>query len=66
LNQLVFGASGSTVDTVVVDGRVLVDGGRIVAFDPDPVLREAKDLVKHLRARNTALHGLAARIAALS
>lgn len=66
LTQLVFGASGSTVDTVVVDGRVLVEGGRIVAFDPEPVLREAKDLVRHLRARNAALHGLAARVAALS
>ncbi|NVO17248.1 MAG: amidohydrolase [Rhodoplanes sp.] len=66
LTQLVFGASGSTVDTVVIDGRIVVEGGRIVAFDPEPVLREAKDLVRHLRARNTALYGLAARIAALS
>ncbi|MDC7786316.1 amidohydrolase [Rhodoplanes sp. TEM] len=64
LAQLVFGASGATVDTVVVDGRVLVEGGRIRAFDPEPVLREVRDLVKHLRARNVALHGLAAEIAA--
>ncbi|RAI45435.1 amidohydrolase family protein [Rhodoplanes roseus] len=64
LTQLVFGASGSTVDTVVVDGRVLVEGGKILAFDPEPVLREARDLVKHLRARNARLHGLAATIAA--
>lgn len=64
LVQLVFGGSGSTVDTVVVAGRVLMEAGRITAFDPEPVLREARDLVKHLRARNVALHGLAAEIAA--
>jgi len=50
---------------VVVDGRVLLEGGRIVAFDPVPILAEARDMVRHLRARNASLHGLAARIAAL-
>ena len=49
---------------VVVDGRILMEAGRITAFDPEPVLREARDLVKHLRARNVALHGVAAEIAA--
>ncbi|MFD2183725.1 amidohydrolase family protein [Rhodoplanes azumiensis] len=64
LAQLVFGGSGTTVDTVVVAGRVLMEAGRITAFDPEPVLREARDVVKRLRARNFALHGLAAEIAA--
>jgi cytosine/adenosine deaminase-related metal-dependent hydrolase len=39
LHQLVFGATGSTVDTVIVAGRILVREGRITAFDMEPVLR---------------------------
>jgi 5-methylthioadenosine/S-adenosylhomocysteine deaminase len=64
LHQLVFGASGATIDTVVVDGRVLMEDRQIKAFDPAPILTEAKDLVRHLRARNANLHGLAATLAA--
>jgi 5-methylthioadenosine/S-adenosylhomocysteine deaminase len=64
LHQLVFGGSGSTVDTVIVAGRVLVEAGRIVAFDVEPVLSEVRELVRHLRARNHALHATAARLAA--
>jgi cytosine/adenosine deaminase-related metal-dependent hydrolase len=64
LHQLVFGASGATIDTVVVDGRVLMEDRQIKAFDPTPILTEAKDLVRHLRARNANLHGLAASLAA--
>lgn len=60
--QLVFTATGSTIRTVVVDGRVLVRDGTIVAFDASAVLSEARGLVKSLRARNAALHGIAARL----
>lgn len=54
--QLVFGASGSTVDTVIIGGRIVVDSRRIVAFDAAPVLAEARNLVHRLRARNAGLH----------
>ena len=60
--QLVFGASGSTVDTVIVGGRIVVDGRQIVAFDAAPVLAEARDLVQRLRARNRGLHEWANRM----
>ena len=62
--QLVFAASGGSVDTVIVDGRILVDGGRIVAFDPVPILAEARHLAGTLRERNRALHDFAAHVAA--
>jgi 5-methylthioadenosine/S-adenosylhomocysteine deaminase len=62
LHQLVFGATGATVDTVIVAGRVLVRQGRITAFDPEPVLREANRLMRHLAARNADLHALAAHM----
>jgi 5-methylthioadenosine/S-adenosylhomocysteine deaminase len=34
-SALVYQANGSEVDTVLVDGRVLVTGGRLVALEPD-------------------------------
>ena len=62
--QLVFGATGATVDMVIVAGRILVEGGRIVAFDTAPILAEARGLVRHLRDRNSTLHRSVARMAA--
>jgi 5-methylthioadenosine/S-adenosylhomocysteine deaminase len=62
--QLVFAASGSTVDTVIVDGRVVVEGRRIVAFDMQPILDEVRGLVHRHRARNRDLQILVAHIEA--
>jgi cytosine/adenosine deaminase-related metal-dependent hydrolase len=40
---LVFSAHGTDVDTVFVNGRLLLDGGRLVGFDrEDEVLAEAR------------------------
>ena len=63
MSQLVFGASGGSVDTVIVDGRVLVEGGHIVGFDPAPILAEARDMAGKLSARNRNLHDFAALLA---
>lgn len=63
--QLVFGASGSTVDTVIIGGRIVVEGRRVVVFDAAPILAEARDLVHRLRARNAGLHEWANRIESL-
>ncbi|MGA7327076.1 MAG: amidohydrolase [Rhodomicrobium sp.] len=60
--QLVFGASGSTVDTVIVDGRVVVENRRLVAFDIEPILAEVRELVPRLRERNRGLQDWAARL----
>ena len=62
LSQLVFGGSGSTVDTVIAGGKVMVEQGRIVAFDPEPILNEARDLVRHLRGRSAALQNWAKQV----
>ncbi len=62
LTQLVFGASGATVDTVIVNGKVIVEGKRIVAFDMEPILSELRGLVRHQRDRNRDLYAWAARI----
>jgi cytosine/adenosine deaminase-related metal-dependent hydrolase len=60
--QLVFGASGATVDTVIVDGKLIVEGGRIVAFDMQPILSEVRSLVQRQRDRSRDLQRWAARM----
>lgn len=62
LNQFVFCENGSSADTVIVDGRILVDGGRIVAFDADAILAEAREMMGAIRARNADLYRLAERM----
>lgn len=56
---LVHSASGSVVDTVVVDGRVLLDGGRPTLFDGDEVVATAEAVARSLWRR----HGHAPLIA---
>jgi cytosine/adenosine deaminase-related metal-dependent hydrolase len=48
---LVTYAQPRNVDTVIVDGRVLVRGGRFTALDHAEVLREAAETSAALRAR---------------
>ena len=55
VNQFVQSENGSGVDTVIVDGRVLVEGGRIVAFDADAILAEAREIVPAMKDRNGTL-----------
>jgi 5-methylthioadenosine/S-adenosylhomocysteine deaminase len=62
VTQLVFNASGATVDTVIVDGKVLVEGRKITAFDMQPILDEVRGLVRHQRERNHGLQAWAARM----
>jgi cytosine/adenosine deaminase-related metal-dependent hydrolase len=62
LLQLVFGGSGSTVDTVVIGGRIVVEKRRIMTFDVAPILAEARGMVGRLRDRNAALQAWAAKI----
>ena len=64
-SQLVFAENGSSVDTVMVDGRILVEEGRITAFDAAAILSEAKPMMAAIRERNSRLHSLAQRMADL-
>jgi 5-methylthioadenosine/S-adenosylhomocysteine deaminase len=58
----VFAGTGATVDTVIVDGKVIVAGGRIVAFDMEPILAEVRGLVQRQRDRGPGLQKWAARM----
>ena len=62
LLQLVFAASGATVDTVIVGGAVVVDNRRITTFDAGAVAAAVQDLVPRLRARNQALQDWTLRL----
>lgn len=63
--QLVFAETGAAVDTVMVDGRIVLDRGRVTTFDTDALVREVRDMAVSLRARNADLFGVATRIAEL-
>jgi cytosine/adenosine deaminase-related metal-dependent hydrolase len=65
VQQLVYGENGSSVDTVLVDGRVVVEGRRPTAFDADAVRAEARPMLAAIRARNGDLQRLARRMAEL-
>lgn len=46
LVNLVYSATGSSVDTVLVDGKILVQGGRALSIDEEGVYKEVKRLKK--------------------
>jgi 5-methylthioadenosine/S-adenosylhomocysteine deaminase len=42
VNNLVYSADGRSVDTVLVDGQIVVEGGRMTRFDEDELYEEVK------------------------
>jgi 5-methylthioadenosine/S-adenosylhomocysteine deaminase len=65
VTQLVFAETGSAVDTVIIDGCVVVEDGRVTAFDAGEVVREVRAMARALRARNADLFAVADDIVAL-
>jgi cytosine/adenosine deaminase-related metal-dependent hydrolase len=57
VSNLVYSASGASVHTVLVDGRVLLDDRRVTTLDEPAALTRAEDLAGPYLARA----GLAAR-----
>jgi len=62
VHQFVQSEPGAGAHTVIIDGRVVVDAGRIVAFDADAILAEAREMVPAIRARNADLFDLVERV----
>jgi 5-methylthioadenosine/S-adenosylhomocysteine deaminase len=50
-SHLVFAANGSCVDTTIVDGRVLMEGRKILSVDEDKVIREANRAFQEVESR---------------
>jgi 5-methylthioadenosine/S-adenosylhomocysteine deaminase len=49
--NLVYSASGSSVRTVVIDGRIVMEDGRIATVDEPALLAEADAVSRRLLAR---------------
>ncbi len=59
LQQFVFGERGSGVRSVIVDGRLVLHDGRILAFDEAEVLKAARHLLRDTRGRNADIRRIA-------
>jgi cytosine/adenosine deaminase-related metal-dependent hydrolase len=62
LNQVVFGESGGSVQTVLVDGRVIVEDGRLTTVDERALLAEADEIAQRILVENEAPITLARRL----
>jgi 5-methylthioadenosine/S-adenosylhomocysteine deaminase len=63
VTQMVFAETGASVDTVLIDGRVVVANGVVTTFDVDALLREVRSMSMSLRKRNADLFDVAHDIA---
>jgi 5-methylthioadenosine/S-adenosylhomocysteine deaminase len=59
LQQFVFGERGAGVRRVIIDGKLVLDQGRILSFDEQAVLREVRHLLRDTRARNPGIQNIA-------
>ena len=59
LLQLVFSEAGAAVDTVMIDGRVVLDRGRLVTVDEGKVRVAAEAAAARLREANAGLRDAA-------
>ena len=56
IKSLVYAASGSDVDTVLVDGKVVVEGGRVLGINEADLIRKAADAHLWQKAQFAAHH----------
>jgi 5-methylthioadenosine/S-adenosylhomocysteine deaminase len=63
--QLVFAETGAGTDTVIVDGKVIMDGGTIKTFDVDTLVHEIKAMALSLRERNADFFAIAEEVTML-
>jgi 5-methylthioadenosine/S-adenosylhomocysteine deaminase len=62
VQQMVHGENGSSVELVMVAGRVLVRGGRVVAYDADAIAAETDGMLASIRGRNATMHRVAMQL----
>jgi cytosine/adenosine deaminase-related metal-dependent hydrolase len=65
VQQMVHGENGSSVDLVMVGGRVLVRDGRVVAYDADAIAAETRGMLSDIRRRNATMHRVARELEAV-
>lgn len=62
LHSLVYVETGASVDTVVVDGRIVVENGRVTTVDEGHLRAQAQEAAERIRAGNAAARLLAERL----
>jgi guanine deaminase len=63
LNALVYAETGASVDTVLVDGRIVLENGRVTNVDEARIYARAQAAADGQRARSTEAWAVARRIA---
>jgi 5-methylthioadenosine/S-adenosylhomocysteine deaminase len=63
VSQMVFAETGGSVDTVMVDGRIVMENRVIQTFDTQDLVREVRAMTRSLRQRNADLFNVAREIA---
>jgi cytosine/adenosine deaminase-related metal-dependent hydrolase len=51
VNNLVYAASGASVDTVIIDGQIVLDGGRLTTLDERELFAQVEGLARKQVAR---------------
>jgi cytosine/adenosine deaminase-related metal-dependent hydrolase len=57
VSAIVFAARGSDVDTVLIDGKIVVQNGHVLTMDEERILREAKQRAAKLYQRTGGSYG---------
>ena len=63
LNALVFAENGVAVDTALIDGRVVMRGGRVLGVDEEAIRDRARASMERLANANRDLFAGAAELA---
>jgi 5-methylthioadenosine/S-adenosylhomocysteine deaminase len=63
LNALVYAETGADVDTVLVDGRIVLEHGTVLTVNETHLRAQAQDAADRLRTQNQAAWTLAERLA---
>jgi len=63
VNSLVYAETGTSVDMVLVGGRVIVEGGRVITIDEDRIYDRAQAAAERQRATSGQAWQLATRLA---
>jgi guanine deaminase len=63
VKALVYAETGAAVDTVIVDGRVVVERGRVTTVDEDRIYARAQEAADRQRAQSAQAWALAERLA---
>jgi guanine deaminase len=63
VKALVYAETGAAIDTVIVDGRVVVERGRVTTVDEDRIYARAQEAADRQRAQSAQAWALAERLA---